>query len=265
MKKRIDLLLVERGLAPTRQRAQALIMSGNVLVADQPVTKPGQAVAEDSAVRIRGEEHPYVSRAALKLEAALDRFQIAAAGRICLDIGASTGGFTQLLLLRGAERVHAIDVGHNQMDWAIRNDPRVRLLEKTNARNLAFDAVGAQVDVIVVDVSFISLEKVLPALIQFSRAGETDWVTLIKPQFEVGREKVGKGGIVSSDLDRQEVVDRITRFAGTLGLERRGLIESPIAGMDGNRELLAWWRTCDTTPSECPENEPGSRVRKNEL
>ncbi len=246
MKKRLDVLLVERGLAPTRQRAQGLIMSGNVLVGDVPVTKPGHAVADDSSIRVRGEEHPYVSRAALKLVAGFDQFGVSAEGRIGLDIGASTGGFTQVLLERGAARVFAIDVGHNQMDWQIRKDPRVTLFEKTNARNLEFNLIGTSVGVIVVDVSFISLVKILPALVQFSNGSETDWVTLIKPQFEVGREKVGKGGIVTSEADRQEVVARITEFAGTLGLERRGLVDSPIAGTDGNRELLAWWKLADS-------------------
>jgi 23S rRNA (cytidine1920-2'-O)/16S rRNA (cytidine1409-2'-O)-methyltransferase len=246
MKKRLDILLVERGLVPTRQRAQGLIMSGNVLVADVPMTKPGQSVDEEAPIRIRGEDHPYVSRAALKLAAGLDQFEISVEGRTGLDIGASTGGFTQVLLTRGTERVFAIDVGHNQMDWQIRKDPRVKLFEKTNARSLEFGVVGTRVDIIVVDVSFISLVKILPALVQFSKGGETDWVTLIKPQFEVGRDKVGKGGIVTSDADRQEVVASITEFARTLGLERRGLIDSPIAGADGNREFLAWWKLRDS-------------------
>jgi len=222
-------------------------MSGNVLVGDVPVTKPGQAVADDCTIRVRGEDHPYVSRAALKLVAGLDQFGISAEGRIGLDIGASTGGFTQVLLGRGATQVFAIDVGHNQMDWQIRKDARVVLFEKTNARNLDFSLVGSKVGVIVVDVSFISLVKILPALVPFSNGSETDWVTLIKPQFEVGREKVGKGGIVTSEADRQEVVARITEFAATLGLERRGLVDSPIAGTDGNRELLAWWKLADST------------------
>ncbi|MEN9724326.1 MAG: hypothetical protein RJB38_2312 [Pseudomonadota bacterium] len=243
-KKRLDLLLVERGLASSRQRAQALIMAGNVLLADVPATKPGQLVSEDSVLRVRGQDHPYVSRAALKLIAALEQFSIETSGKTALDIGASTGGFTQVLLERGAEKVFAVDVGHNQMDWALRNDPRVVLFEKTNARSLSFDLIGMKVGVIVADVSFISLEKILPALIPFCEGTTTDWVTLIKPQFEVGREKVGKGGIVTSDTDRQEAVTKITDFARTLGLSRQGLIDSPVAGTDGNREFLAWWRLC---------------------
>jgi 23S rRNA (cytidine1920-2'-O)/16S rRNA (cytidine1409-2'-O)-methyltransferase len=219
-------------------------MAGNVLLADVPATKPGQLVSEDSVLRVRGQDHPYVSRAALKLIAALEQFSIETSGKTALDIGASTGGFTQVLLERGAEKVFAVDVGHNQMDWALRNDPRVVLFEKTNARSLSFDLIGMKVGVIVADVSFISLEKILPALIPFCEGTTTDWVTLIKPQFEVGREKVGKGGIVTSDTDRQEAVTKITDFARTLGLSRQGLIDSPVAGTDGNREFLAWWRLC---------------------
>ncbi|MBU6376030.1 MAG: TlyA family RNA methyltransferase [Bdellovibrionales bacterium] len=242
MKKRLDVLLLERGLATTRQRAQGLIMSGCVLVSDVPATKPGQPVPVDAEIRVRGAEHPFVSRGALKIVAALDEFQISVENRLGLDIGASTGGFTEVLLQRGAKRVIAIDVGHNQMDWKIRNDPRVHLLEKTNARHLEFAQIGERVDVIVVDVSFISLDKILPALLQFSSPEKTDWVTLVKPQFEVGRDKVGKGGVVTSDADRQEAIARITVFAEQLGLQRRGLIESPITGTDGNKEFLAWWR-----------------------
>ncbi len=241
-KQRLDLLLVARGLAASRQRAQALIMGGQVLVNDEPATKAGVLVPHDATVRVREPDHPYVSRGALKLSAAMKSFGVNAAGRVGLDVGASTGGFTQVLLEAGASRVFAVDAGHNQLDWKIRNDPRVTSLEKTNARHLAFEQIGQKVDVIVVDVSFISLEKVLPALVPFAEPQGTDWITLIKPQFEVGREKVGKGGIVRDAADRQEVVTRITEFCGTIGLERLGLIESPIAGTDGNQEFLAHWK-----------------------
>lgn len=240
-KKRIDVLLVERGFATTRQRAQSLILAGKVLVNDEPQSKPGHSVPEDSLIRIRGEDHPYVSRGGLKLQAALDQFGISVSGKIALDIGASTGGFTHVLLLNQVKRVHAIDVGHSQMDWQIRQDPRVIVREKLNARYLEFDQVGERVDLIVIDVSFISLDKIFPALLQFSSL-ETDWITLIKPQFEVGRENVGKGGVVTSDFHRQEVVDKITRFGESLGLMRRGLIESPIVGTAGNKEFLAHWK-----------------------
>lgn len=240
-KPRIDLLLVERGLAPSRERAQSLILSGNVLVADVPVTKPGQIVDPNDEIRIRGEDHPYVSRGGVKLVAALDQFGIPVEGRVGLDVGASTGGFTHALLLRGARKVHAIDVGHNQLDWKIRQDPRVVVKEKLNARYLKFDDIGETVDLIVIDVSFISLDKLFEPLLQFATQ-ETDWVTLIKPQFEVGKEQVGKGGIVTSDSAKKDAIDRLTRAGETLGLRRLGLIESPITGTQGNQEYLAHWK-----------------------
>jgi 23S rRNA (cytidine1920-2'-O)/16S rRNA (cytidine1409-2'-O)-methyltransferase len=240
-KRRADLLVVERGLAPSRERAQSLIMAGKVLAGDVPVEKPGQLLPETSELRVRGEDHPYVSRGGVKLAHALDRFAVPVEGRIALDIGASTGGFTHVLLLRGAARVFAVDVGHSQLDWKIRQDPRVVTLEKVNARSLAFERIGTKVGIIVVDVSFISLDKILPALIPFATA-ETDWITLIKPQFEVGREKVGKGGIVSSEEDRQAAVARVRQFGESLGLACGGLIESPIAGTTGNKEYLAHWK-----------------------
>jgi 23S rRNA (cytidine1920-2'-O)/16S rRNA (cytidine1409-2'-O)-methyltransferase len=241
-KQRLDLLLFERGLANSRQRAQALIMSGNVLVNDVPATKAGQLVDTEAQVRLRGEDHPYVSRGGLKLARAIEAFGVQCEGRVGLDVGASTGGFTQVLLLNGATRVFAVDAGHNQLDWKIRSDPRVTSHEKVNARYMEYGLIGQSVDIIVIDVSFISLEKILPALVQFDRGGNTDWITLIKPQFEVGRERVGKGGIVQDPADRQAAVDRITEFALSIGLERRGLIDSPIAGTDGNHEYLAHWR-----------------------
>lgn len=241
MKKRIDVILLEKGLAPSRERAQALILSGNVLVNDTPITKAGQKFDEDVLVRVREQDHPYVSRGGIKLAAAMDAFGIQAESRIGLDVGASTGGFTQVLLLRGAVRVHAVDVGHNQLDWRIRQDPRVKVYEKVNARNLPFELIGEKVDLIVVDVSFIGLDKILPSLISFS-SSETDWITLIKPQFEVGKEKVGKGGIVTSEEDRRQAVDRLTENAKTLGLRQVGLIESPITGTQGNKEFLAYWK-----------------------
>jgi 23S rRNA (cytidine1920-2'-O)/16S rRNA (cytidine1409-2'-O)-methyltransferase len=240
-KKRLDLLLIQHGLAPSRERAQSLILTGNVLVDDSPQTKPGHTFEETVSIRIRGQDHPYVSRGGLKLAAALDQYQIPVQGRIALDVGASTGGFTHVLLLRDVSKVHAIDVGFNQMDWKIRSDSRVVVREKINARYMEFDQIGEKVDLIVVDVSFISLEKILPALIQFAHR-DTDWITLIKPQFEVGKDRIGKGGIVNSESDRTSVVDHITKFAETLGLNRLGLIESPIEGADGNKEYLSYWK-----------------------
>lgn len=241
MKKRLDVLLVERGLAQSRDRAQALILSGDVLVNDVPCTKAGTPIPEEAAIRLRKDDFPYVSRGALKIIAALDTFVISPAGRVAMDIGASTGGFTQVLLERGAEKVVAVDVGTNQMDWKIRSDPRVVCLEKTNARYLEWESVGHKIDVIVMDVSFISIEKILPALLPFFR-DTTDLAALIKPQFEVGRDEVGKGGIVQDEAARQAAVERVTKTALGLGLERRGLINSPITGTDGNIEYLAHFR-----------------------
>jgi 23S rRNA (cytidine1920-2'-O)/16S rRNA (cytidine1409-2'-O)-methyltransferase len=241
MKKRVDLVLVAQGLAPSRERAQSLILAGKVLNGDTPVEKSGQPVEEDAPLRLRGEDHPYVSRGGIKLAHALEKFQIDPAGRVGLDVGASTGGFTQVLLLNGAIKVHAIDVGHNQLDWKMRNDPRVHAVEKINARNIGYDVVGETVGIIVIDVSFISLEKILPSLIQFSTP-KTDWITLIKPQFEVGKEQVGKGGIVTSFAAREEANQRLIKFAETLGLKSLGLVESPITGTHGNIEFLAHWR-----------------------
>jgi 23S rRNA (cytidine1920-2'-O)/16S rRNA (cytidine1409-2'-O)-methyltransferase len=192
-------------------------------------------------IRIRGEDHPYVSRGGVKLASAIDAFRVPVEGRVALDVGASTGGFTHVLLLRGIKKVHAIDVGHNQLDWKIRQDPRVVVREKINARSIEFDLIGEKVDLIVIDVSFISLEKIFPALLQFAHP-ETDWITLIKPQFEVGKEHVGKGGIVTSEEARQQAVRRLEEFGKTLGLKQVALIESPITGTQGNKEFLAHWK-----------------------
>lgn len=240
-KKRIDVLLVERGLVQSRARAQALLLAGKVLVADVPCTKAGASFDEKVAIRLREADHPYVSRGALKLKAALEVFAIPVGGKTAVDIGASTGGFTQILLEAGAAKVIAVDVGFNQMDWKIRNDPRVECVEKVNARNLTDAVIRQKVDVAVIDVSFISLDKIFPSLFPFI-APAGDVVSLIKPQFEVGREEVGKGGIVTSEAARANSVERVTEVAKALGWERVGLVESPITGTDGNIEYLAHWR-----------------------
>ncbi len=241
MKTRLDIVLVERQFAPSREKAQALILAGNILVDDVPATQCGRKVPPDAEIRIRGEVQPYVSRGGLKLASALDSFGIHTEGRAALDVGASTGGFTDVLLKRGVRSVIALDVGRNQLDWKIRSDPRVTVVEGVNARYLKFEALGQHMDIIVVDVSFISLGMVLPALIQFAKK-QTDWITLIKPQFEVGREKVGKGGIVTDNDARHEAVRKVTQKANEIGLAREGLVESPVAGAHGNREFLALWR-----------------------
>lgn len=240
-KKRLDQILLERGFAATRERAQSLILAQKVLVNNEPKTKPGQQFPAHVEIRVKEEDHPYVSRGGIKLAAALDTFSIPVKDKIALDVGASTGGFTHVLLLRDVKKVHAIDVGYNQMDWKIRSDNRVVVQEKINARYLEFGQIGEKVDLIVIDVSFISLDKILPALCQFATP-DTDWITLIKPQFEVGKEKVGKGGIVSSPEDHQLVIERLTSFCRTLGLSQLGLIESPIAGTEGNKEFLSYWK-----------------------
>lgn len=240
-KTRLDQLIVERNLASSRSQAQRLILSGNVLVDDEPVTKSGHSVAIDCHIRIKENEHPYVSRGGLKLKKALETFQVSVTDRIALDIGASTGGFTDVLLQEGIKKVFTIDVGKNQLDWKIRSDKRVVSAEGINARYLEFDQIGQKVDLIVMDVSFISITKIIPALIQFATP-ITDWITLIKPQFEVGKDKVGKGGIVRSEEDRQLAVESVSENLEKLGLKRVGLIESPITGMTGNQEYLAHWK-----------------------
>ncbi|MEK6578225.1 MAG: TlyA family RNA methyltransferase [Bdellovibrionota bacterium] len=241
MKKRLDLLLVEKGYAPTRQRAQSLIMSGQVLVQEVPQTKAGALFSVDAEIRVRGQDHPYVSRGGVKLAGALDSFNIVVEGKTALDVGASTGGFTHVLILRGIKKVYAVDVGHSQLDWKIRSDSRVVVHEKVNARHMEYSLIGEKVDLIVVDVSFISLEKIFPALLQFT-ADSTDWVTLIKPQFEVGKDRVGKGGLVRSDEDRKRAIERLTKYGESLGVRLLALIESPITGTQGNIEYLAHWK-----------------------
>ncbi len=247
-KQRLDQILVSQGLAPSRQQAQALILSGAVLVNDQAQTKPGCSISTQAVIRIRGKKsHPYVSRGALKLEAALDTFGLSVTGKIALDVGASTGGFTDLLLSRGILRVHAIDVGHNQLHWKLRNHPQVIVQEKLNARYLRFEQIGEKVDLIVIDVSFISLKKILPALIPLAHS-QTEWITLVKPQFEVGRDQVGSGGIVRSEVDRQRVYHEILIFGKTLNLNNLHMMISPLLGADGNQEFLVHWKMQERSP-----------------
>ncbi len=240
-KKRIDLILVERGLAGSRERAQGLILAGQVLVNDTPALKAGHLFPETCEVRVRGQDHPYVSRGGLKLAAALEAFCVSVAGRVAMDVGASTGGFSHVLLLGGIQKIFALDVGQNQMDWKVRSDPRVVVREKTNARYLQFEQIGQKVDIIVVDVSFISLEKILPALLQFCEK-HTDLITLVKPQFEVGKGGLGKGGVVDSSEVHQEVLAKIIQFGTNLGLTAVKWIESPITGAEGNKEFLVHWK-----------------------
>jgi 23S rRNA (cytidine1920-2'-O)/16S rRNA (cytidine1409-2'-O)-methyltransferase len=239
--KRIDKLLVDRGLAESRTKAQALVMAGVVLVDEQRVNKPSDPVGPHAEIRIKGGDDPttrYVGRGGLKLEAALRDFQIDVVGFNCLDVGASTGGFTDCLLQHGARKVTAIDVGHNQIDWRLRTDPRADVREGINARYLKPDDFPEKFDLAVMDVSFISATKILPAIVPLLKENAR-LITLIKPQFEVGRGEVGKGGIVRDSQKHARVIDEVNRAAEELGLRVTNVIESPIHGADGNLEFLA--------------------------
>jgi 23S rRNA (cytidine1920-2'-O)/16S rRNA (cytidine1409-2'-O)-methyltransferase len=236
-KQRADLALVARGLVASRARAHALILEGLVRSGDRTVAKPGELIAVDAPLRVEGSEHPYVSRGGVKLAAALHAFGIDPRGWVCLDIGASTGGFTDCLLKRGATRVWAVDVGYGQFAWELRSDPRVRLLERVNIRTLPRHAVTDPIDLAVIDVSFISLRLVLPKAAEFLRpAGRV--IALVKPQFEVGREHVGRGGIVRDPAQHVRAVDDVVAAAAKSGLAWGGTIASPIQGRDGNQEYL---------------------------
>jgi len=238
---RLDRLLVDRGLAESRTRAEALILAGRVRVEGLERPKPGTPVEPDRPVTLEGPPFPWVSRGGVKLAAALEAFGVAPAGRVCLDVGASTGGFTDVLLHLGAARVYAVDVGYGQLHARLRTDPRVVLREKVNARLLSAAEVPEPVSLVVADVSFISLALVLPALVPLA-AGGADFVLLVKPQFESERGEVGRGGIVRDPAVRERAVERVDRAATALGLLRRGRIESPITGADGNVEFLVAFR-----------------------
>jgi len=243
LKLRLDKLLVERGLAGSRERAQALILAGNVLVNDQKLEKAGAQVPADVSIRLLGEDLKYVSRGGLKLERALEHWQISVAGKVCFDVGASTGGFTDCLLQHGATRVIAIDTGYGQMDFRIRQDSRVRLLEKTNARYLTRDIAGETADFVAMDVSFISATLVLPAVVAAAFPGPDaregrQMIVLVKPQFEAGREHVGKGGIVRDEAAQLAAVEKVRQSLMSLGCSSTDVIDSPILGAEGNREFL---------------------------
>ncbi len=240
-RERVDRLLVERGLAPTRTRAQALVMAGRVLVGEQRVEKSSETYPPDAPVRVRGGDDPaarYVGRGGLKLEKALVEFRVDPAGFTCLDVGASTGGFTDCLLQHGARRVVALDVGHNQLDWRLRTDARVEVREGVNARHLRPEEFEERFDLATMDVSFISATKVLPAIVPLLKEGGRV-VVLVKPQFEVGKGEVGKGGVVRDPAQHARVVEEVNAAALALGLRVVGVTDSPITGADGNREFLA--------------------------
>lgn len=237
---RLDVWLVDNGLVESRSRAQCLVMDGKVLVNDRPVTKPGTPVPVGANVRLRDADHPWVSRGGLKLAHALREFGLDPAGAIAADIGASTGGFTNVMLHHGAARVYAVDVGHGQLAWKLRTDPRVVVMEKTNARHLTAGQVPEPLDYVVCDASFIGLSKVLPAVLAFVKPGG-QLVALIKPQFEAGPEDVEKGGVVRDPAVHQRVCDQAVAWLGSLpGWRVAGLMESPVKGPEGNREFLLW-------------------------
>jgi 23S rRNA (cytidine1920-2'-O)/16S rRNA (cytidine1409-2'-O)-methyltransferase len=244
LKIRLDKLLVDRGLAASRERAQSLILAGKVLVDEQKLDKAGAQVIAEATIRLLAEDLRYVSRGGLKLEHALEHWRIEVQGKTCLDVGASTGGFTDCLLQHGAARVIAIDTGYGQMDFKLRQDSRVRLLEKTNARYLTKEILSEIVDLIVIDVSFISATLVLPAVIDAAFPQSSDErrgrqvIVLVKPQFEAGRELVGKGGIVRDESVQLAAVEKVKSSLIDLGVQRTDVIESPILGAEGNREFL---------------------------
>lgn len=269
MKKRIDVLLFERGLAPSREKARTLIMAGSVYVNNQKFDKPGDTVSDDAEIEVRGSTLKYVSRGGLKLEKAMQLFPIDLNGKICMDIGASTGGFTDCMLQNGAQRVYSVDVGYGQLAWQLRQDPRVVNFERTNARYLTREQVPEEIDFFSVDVSFISLRIILPAVRPLLMDGGQA-VCLIKPQFEAGREKVGKKGVVRDRAVHEEVVETICRFALENGYSVLGLTFSPVKGPEGNIEYLVYLEksdapvhTADCTPHSVVEESHAALDAKN--
>ncbi len=253
-RQRLDVLMVERGLVATRERARALILAGRARVDGRVVTKAGSPVSPDADLALAEPDHPYVGRGGVKLAHALATFGIPASGRLALDIGASTGGFTDALLQRGAARVIAVDVGHGQLDWRLRNDPRVLVLERLNARALVAEMLPAglrRVDIVTVDVAFISVTQILPVVPPLLNPG-ADVVVLVKPQFEAGRAEVGKGGVVRDPLIHTRVVDEISAFADRVGLHCAARTPSPITGSEGNREFLLHLRRGAGSPPSRP-------------
>jgi 23S rRNA (cytidine1920-2'-O)/16S rRNA (cytidine1409-2'-O)-methyltransferase len=247
-KKRLDLLLVDKGLAPSRQRAQALIMAGTVLVNNQPAAKAGVQISESDLVEIKSGTNPYVSRGGLKLEGALKEWSLEVADRICIDVGASTGGFTDCLLQKGAARVYAVDVGYGQLAWKLRQDRRVVVIERTNIRNMPGEMVPEAVDIVTIDASFISLKIVVPAVMAFLKP-DGAILALIKPQFEVGKNQVGKGGVVRNPELHERVIEDLSNFFTAKGLECVNVVPSPILGPKGNREFFILLHSGTIPPS----------------
>jgi 23S rRNA (cytidine1920-2'-O)/16S rRNA (cytidine1409-2'-O)-methyltransferase len=236
-KTRLDLLIVEKGLAPSRQRARALIMAGKVLVNQQPIEKPSTLIHSQDNIILKGKDINYVSRGGLKLEKAIQVLKIDITGFVCLDVGASTGGFTDCLLQHGARRVFAVDVGYGQLAWKLRQDPRVVVIERTNIRQMPTEILPQRVDLVTIDVSFISLKIVVPAVLKFMKKN-APILALIKPQFEVGKSLVGKGGVVRDPALHAEVIEDLSVFFSKTGLSKEFVIPSPIFGPKGNKEFI---------------------------
>lgn len=241
MKERLDIILVSKGITESRERARALIMEGKVLVDGAPVAKAGAMINPESIIELRGEDMPYVSRGGLKLAAAIEHFGIDLQGLIAMDVGSSTGGFTDCMLQRGAKKVYCIDVGYGQMSWSLRRDHRVVLLERTNIRHLKRERIRDTIDFATIDVSFISLRKVIPKVMEFI-SGQGRILALVKPQFEVGRGEVGKGGIVRDEEKRLAAVNAVREFAEKCGLKAEGVFPSPVPGQKGNIEYFLYLR-----------------------
>lgn len=253
-KTRVDVLLEQRGLAPTRAKAQALILAGVVFSGDRRVDKAGEKLDDEAELSVKGEDHPFVSRGGVKLTGALEAFAFDPAGHVAADFGASTGGFTDCLLQRGATRVYAIDVGYGQLHHKLREDPRVVVMERVNARHLVAGALPEPVSLVVIDASFIGLEKLLPAAHALLREGG-DVLAMVKPQFQVGRDQLGKGGVVRDPALRAAAVEAVARAARALGFEERGRVDAPIKGPKGNQEAFLW--LVKTGPAPGNERAPG--------
>jgi 23S rRNA (cytidine1920-2'-O)/16S rRNA (cytidine1409-2'-O)-methyltransferase len=251
-------MVVDRGLAESRARAQALILAGKVFSGDRRVEKPGEMLAPEAPLAVRGQEHPWVSRGGLKLAHGLRHFGLSPAGRVCLDVGASTGGFTDVLLRAGAARVLAVDVGYGQLAWSLQSDDRVAVMDRTNVRELTLDGIGGEpVDLVVGDLSFIPLGLVLPAL-SACAAEDADLVLMVKPQFEVGRERLGSGGVVRSGQLRLEMIEKVAAQGAELGYGVRGVTASPLPGPSGNVEYFLWFRR-DAPPLDPADAERAVR------
>ncbi len=238
-KHRLDLLLVEKGLVAGRQRAQAMIMAGAVLVNDQPVLKAGKLISPEDHIELRGQEMAFVSRGGLKLDGVLNTLQLDVTHKICLDVGASTGGFTDCLLQRGAKLIYAVDVGYGQLAWKLRQDPRVVVIERTNIRKMTSDALAHPVDLATIDVSFISLKIVVPAVVKYLKKNARI-LALIKPQFEVGKNQVAKGGVVRDPVLHNQVIEQLTEFFIGIGLQSEAVVPSALLGPKGNREFFIY-------------------------